>query len=98
MIRPETLRPFADDWQPPTPDEIREVLELIRQRKGLEKPLTGVDVALLVGMPAEIGRGKGSRSFRRWVSNTNPSPMAYGVWSILAHLAGFGAIWDPYNS
>ncbi|HBT5345443.1 transcriptional repressor protein KorC, partial [Klebsiella pneumoniae] len=23
-----------------------------------------------------------------------PSPIAYGAWSILAHLAGFGAIWD----
>ncbi len=48
MIRPETLRPFAEDWQAPTADEIKEVLELIRQRKGLSKPLSGVDVADLV--------------------------------------------------
>ncbi len=27
MIRPETLRPFAEDWQAPTADEIKEVLE-----------------------------------------------------------------------
>ncbi len=51
MIRPETLRPFAEDWQAPTADEIKEVLELIRQRKGLSKPLSGVDVADLVGLP-----------------------------------------------
>ncbi|MCV5854388.1 transcriptional repressor protein KorC, partial [Escherichia coli] len=25
MIRPETLRPFAEDWQAPTADEIKEV-------------------------------------------------------------------------
>ncbi|MCV5948229.1 transcriptional repressor protein KorC, partial [Escherichia coli] len=50
MIRPETLRPFAEDWQAPTADEIKEVLELIRQRKGLSKPLSGVDVADLVGL------------------------------------------------
>ena len=94
MIRPETLRPFAEDWQAPTVDEIKEVLELIRQRKGLSKPLSGVDVADLVGLPGERGSGKGTRTFRRWVSKTNPSPIAYGAWSILAHLAGFGARWD----
>ncbi|WP_394606697.1 transcriptional repressor protein KorC (plasmid) [Klebsiella pneumoniae] len=84
----------AEDWQAPTADEIKEVLELIRQRKGLSKPLSGVDVADLVGLPGERGSGKGTRTFRRWVSKTNPSPIAYGAWSILAHLAGFGAIWD----
>ncbi|MCV5928344.1 transcriptional repressor protein KorC, partial [Escherichia coli] len=65
----------------------------IRILKKLSKPLSGVDVADLVGLPGERGSGKGTRTFRRWVSKTNPSPIAYGAWSILAHLAGFGAIW-----
>ncbi len=46
-VRPVTLRPFPE-WEPPTPDEIRQVFVLAGERRGLKK-LTGAQVADLVG-------------------------------------------------
>lgn len=92
MIRLETMKPYAEGWQPPTKDEIRNVLELIRERDQRKKALTGVEVCDLVGMVSAKGTGKGSRTFRRWISGESEIPFA--AWAILCHRAGLGIIWD----
>lgn len=58
-IRPETLRPFADDWQQPTPDEVRAVLAICG--------LTGSAASRLVGIAD-------SRTVRRWTGGETPIP------------------------
>lgn len=89
-VRPETLRPFPE-WEPPSPDEIRQVFVLAGERRGLKK-LTGAQVADLVGASSTgAGVGKGSRTVRKWVGGESRIP--YGAWAILCHEAGFGLIW-----
>ncbi|MEP1216497.1 MAG: hypothetical protein ABJM11_19920 [Marinobacter sp.] len=89
-VRPETLRPFPE-WEPPSPDEIRQVFVLAGERRGLKK-LTGAQVADLVGASSTgAGVGKGSRTVRKWVGGESRIP--YGAWSILCYEAGFGLIW-----
>lgn len=101
-IRPETMLPFPQ-WEPPTPDEIRQVFILAGEKRGLKK-LTGAQVADLVGASSTgAGVGKGSRTVRKWVGGESRIP--YGAWSILCYEAGFGLIWrskglekDPSDS
>ncbi|WP_018982172.1 hypothetical protein [Salinimonas chungwhensis] len=89
-VRSETLRPFPE-WEPPSPDEIRQVFVLAGERRGLKK-LTGAQVADLVGASSTgAGVGKGSRTVRKWVGGESRIP--YGAWAILCHEAGFGLIW-----
>lgn len=89
-VRPETLRPFPE-WEPPSPDEIRQVVVLAGERRGLKK-LTGAQVADLVGASSTgAGVGKGSRTVRKWVGGESRIP--YGAWAILCAEAGFGFIW-----
>jgi hypothetical protein len=89
-VRSETLRAFPS-WEPPTPDEIREVFTLAGEKRGLKK-LTGAQVADLVGASSTgAGIGKGSRTVRKWVGGESRIP--YGAWAILCAEAGFGLIW-----
>lgn len=89
-VRPVTLRPFPE-WEPPTPDEIRQVFVLAGERRGLKR-LTGAQVADLVGASSTgAGVGKGSRTVRKWVGGESRIP--YGAWAILCAEAGFGFIW-----
>tara|TARA_R110002072_G_scaffold284757_1_gene449256 strand:- start:330 stop:674 length:345 start_codon:yes stop_codon:yes gene_type:complete len=89
-VRPETLRPFPQ-WEPPTPDEIRQVFILAGEKRGLKK-LTGAQVADLVGASSTgAGVGKGSRTVRKWVGGESRIP--FGAWAILCAEAGFGFIW-----
>ena len=82
-IRPETLRPAAQ-WEPPTPDEIRELIRLTG--------LTGGEVAAVLGLTPQGNKsGRGSRTVRRWTAGDTPIP--YAAWALLAHRAGFGLIW-----
>nr|BCU00339.1 transcriptional regulator [uncultured bacterium] len=78
-IRPECFRP-ANDWQQPTPDEIREILLRIDPPRGL----SGADAAKLLGI-------HGSRQIRRWTGGDAPIP--YAAWAILADMAGVSRIW-----
>jgi len=87
--RPETLRPYAAGWLPPTKDEIEIVLHLIRERLAYPRPLGGSEVAALVGL--SIDPGKGCRAFRRWMSDS--TTINYSAWAILCDLAGLGIIW-----
>jgi len=93
-IRPETLRPFALNWQQPVPDEIGAVLRLIQIRWGRDKRPTSAEIGALVGLSGKSGSGGGSRTFRRWLSETDPTPIAYSAWGILCYEAGLGAIWS----
>lgn len=78
-IRPQTLRPFANDWAQPTPDEVREVL----RRAGL----SGSATAKLLGIQS-------GRTIRRWTSDHDQVPIPYAAWAILCYQAGLGAIWE----
>jgi len=89
-IRPETLRPYADQWEQPTGDEVKAVMQLISERLGSR--FTGVDAAQLLGLPGQPGQGKGSRTFRRWAGGETDIP--YAAWAILCHKAGLGIIWE----
>lgn len=60
-IRPETLRPFSDGWEPPTPGEIRHVLAM--------SSLSGSAAARLVGISE-------SRTVRRWTGGDSAIPYA----------------------
>ncbi len=82
-IRVETLQP-ASNWQKPTTEEIRELIRLTG--------LNGAEVADLLGLTPQGNKsGGGSRTVRRWTAGDVPIP--YAAWAILAHVAGFGAIW-----
>jgi hypothetical protein len=80
-IRPECLRPAADDWLQPKGPEIREVIRLAG--------LTGSETAKLLGLV--VNRQGGSRQVRRWISEESDIP--YSAWAILCHVAGLGIIW-----
>lgn len=85
-IRPETLRPYLD-WQPPSPDEIREII----RRAGR---LTGSEVADYVGLPRKTSDGKpapGPRTVRKWLGGQAPIP--YSVWCLLCDKAGTEPFW-----
>lgn len=83
QIRPETLRP-ATHWEPPTPDEIREMIRLAG--------LNGAEVATVLGLTPQGNKsGRGSRTVRRWTAGDSPIP--YAAWALLAHRAGLGLIW-----
>lgn len=82
-IRNDTLQ-SANKWQKPTPEEIREVIQLTG--------LNGAEVAELLGLTPQGNKsGGGSRTVRRWTAGDVPIP--YAAWAILAHVAGFGSIW-----
>lgn len=87
--RPETLRPYADGWLPPTKSEIEYVLQLIRLRLAYSRPLGGSEVAALVGLSVDSKRG--CKTFRRWMSDS--TTINYSAWAILCDLAGLGVIW-----
>jgi hypothetical protein len=87
-LRPDTLKPFALGWVPPTPDEIGHVLDLIRIRHHLKQRPTSAQVGALVGLSSKTGSGNGSRTFRRWMSKTDPSEIPYAAWVILCGEAG----------
>lgn len=97
-IRPETLRPFSLNWQQPVPDEIAAVLSLIQTRWGRDTRPTSAEIGALVGLAGGPGSGKGSRTFRRWMSNTDPTPIPYSAWAILCYEAGLGAIWSAVGA
>lgn len=77
-IRPECLRPAADNWERPTGEEVRAVLQLAG--------ITMSDAAKVLGLGE-----KGDRTVRRWVSEESKVP--YAVWAILCDYAGQGLIW-----
>lgn len=82
-IRHETLQP-ANNWQKPTPEEVRELIKMTG--------LTGAQVADLLGLTPQGNKsGGGSRTVRRWTAGDVPIP--YAAWAILAHFAGLGHIW-----
>lgn len=82
-IRKDTMQP-ANKWHKPTPEEIRELIRLTG--------LNGAEVADLLGLTPQSNKsGGGSRTVRRWTAGDVPIP--YAAWAILAHVAGFGAIW-----
>ncbi|MFS4200143.1 transcriptional repressor protein KorC [Escherichia coli] len=89
VIRTETLLPFSDGWTPPTGEEIKAVLSLVEERAG--NKFTGVDASKYIGLPSETGRGKGSRTFRRWCKEGG---IPYAAWALLCYKAGFGVIWE----
>ena len=65
-------------------EEIRELIRLTG--------LNGAEVAALLGLTPQGNKsGGGSRTVRRWTAGDVPIP--YAAWAILAHVAGFGAIW-----
>lgn len=84
-IRAECLKPAAEGWEPPTPEEIRGVLNRIATRRGVEK-FSG-------GMAAKfLGLGdKGDRAVRRWIGGNSEIP--YAAWALLCSEAGLGEIW-----
>ena len=88
-IRSETLRPFSNEWQPPSGGEIKAVLELIEIRSA--SSYSGVDAAQYIGLPSKQGRGKGSRTFRRWCAEGG---IPYSAWDLLCYKAGLGIIWE----
>jgi hypothetical protein len=77
-IRLECLRPARDNWQPPTGEEVREVLKLAG--------MTGGQAAKFLGLG-----GGGDRTVRRWVGEETFIP--YAAWALLCEVAGLGAIW-----
>lgn len=76
-IRIECLRP-AEDWTPPSGEEVRTVLHLAG--------FTGGKAAKALGLGA-----KGDRTVRRWIGEDSPIP--YAAWALLCHFAGLGVIW-----
>lgn len=86
-LRPETLNPFALGWVPPTPDEIGYVLDLIRTRHNLKQRPTSAEIGALVGLASKRGSSNGSRTFRRWMSKTDPTEIPYAAWFILCYEA-----------
>ena len=78
IIRPECLRPYTQNWEQPTGNEIREVIRLTR--------FSGSEVAKALGLG-----GDGSRTVRRWAGGSLPIP--YTAWAILCDYAGLGIIW-----
>lgn len=68
----------ADEWIPPSSEDIREVLR--------RAELSGSQAANYLG----LGQG-GGRTIRRWVSGDSKIP--YAAWALLCHAAGFGEIW-----
>lgn len=76
-IRLECLRP-AEKWEPPTGDEVREVLRLAG--------FTGGMAAKMIG----LGK-KGDRTVRRWIGEETHIP--YAAWALLCDFAGLGQIW-----
>ena len=60
-IRAVCLRPFADEWEQPTPDEVREVLRLAN--------LSGSEAARYVGITE-------GRTIRRWTGGDSAIPYA----------------------
>lgn len=76
-IRSDCLRP-AQDWDRPTGEEIREVLQLAG--------FTGDMAAKALGLGA-----KGDRTVRRWISEDSAIP--YAAWALLCNFAGLGLIW-----
>lgn len=77
-IRMECLRAYADRWESPSGDEVREVLRLAG--------LSGRTAALLLGLS-----DSGGRTVRRWCAEDTPIP--YSGWAILCEAAGLGRIW-----
>ncbi|EML4687854.1 hypothetical protein U4W25_25635 (plasmid) [Citrobacter amalonaticus] len=65
------------------------VLSLVEERSG--NKFTGVDASKYIGLPSETGRGKGSRTFRRWCKEGG---IPYAAWALLCYKAGFGVIWE----
>ncbi|MCZ2719974.1 transcriptional repressor protein KorC [Erwinia amylovora] len=88
-IRPETLRPFSNDWNPPSGDEVKAILKLIESR--VSGSYSGIDAAQYIGLPSKQGSGKGSRTFRRWCSEGG---IPYSAWALLCYKAGLGIIWE----
>jgi hypothetical protein len=86
-LRPETLKPFALGWVPPTPDEIGYVLDVIRTRYKLKQRPTSAEIGALVGLASKPGSSNGSRTFRRWMSKTDPTEIPYAAWFILCYEA-----------
>lgn len=89
-IRGECLRPASEQWEKPTPLEIREVLRLIAARKGITK-FTGGQTAKYLGL-GEFG----ARTIRRWTGGESDIP--YAAWALLCHLGGLGMIWVETES
>lgn len=77
IIRIECLRP-AEEWAPPTGDEVRHALKLAE--------FSGSKAARSLGLGS-----KGDRTVRRWVGGDSPIP--YAAWAILCNFAGLGEIW-----
>lgn len=85
IIRLECLRPADGGWVQPTAEEVRELLRIIADRKGITK-FTGGQASKFLG----LGPG-GDRTIRRWTGGDTPIP--YAAWALLCHEAGLGAIW-----
>lgn len=82
-IRPETMLPYGQGWESPTPDEVRELIVYAGQVTGKDK-LTGSEVARLTGI-------KDGRTIRKWTAPReakNHTPIPYAAWRLLLLYAG----------
>lgn len=82
-IRPETLLPYSQGWESPTPDEVRALIEYAGQVTGKNK-LTGSEVARLAGI-------RDARTIRKWTAPQdakNHTPIPYAAWRLLLLYAG----------
>ena len=84
-VRKSCLVPFSDDWQQPTPTEIRTVMK--------EAGFTGSQLAKACGLKS--ARSSGGRTVRRWLSGDSEIP--YAVWCLLCYEAGYGIIWRLHH-
>ncbi len=77
-IRPECLRPYAQGWEPPIGEEVREAMRLAG--------FSGSQAAKALGLGS-----KGDRTVRRWIGEDSAIP--YAAWALLCDFAGLGRIW-----
>ncbi len=81
-IRSGTLRSYADNWERPTPDEIRLLFEIGGEKLGKPK-LTGSQVGNITGSDA--------RSVRRWTAKEGSKGhkyIPYAAWRLLLIYVG----------
>jgi len=83
-LRSSTLRTFDNNWETPTPDEIRRVIEYAGHATDPgKKKLTGSEAGLIIGV--------NERTVRRYtapVDAKNYREMPYSAWRLLLQYAG----------
>lgn len=84
------------NWQKPTGDEVRAMVQEISARLG--RQFQGGDVANLLGMDVATPdgvSGGGSRTFRDWVAaGPDTCKIPFPNWALLAYTAGYGIIFN----